>query len=324
MASIRLYAVLLNKSSDEEFPALVSKVEGIFDRYFSNDDHLMDTSTRSEGKQKDDASSPVNDNALSKRLIILFTTVVKALAMRGIPDLTKWVDKIVTLLDHPEFGLMLSNELPTIMTECNFSLNSKSFCRFRFLYRQRLFLESVPKLVGAYQRSSKDSGVIRANYMRALSSQLKHVPGPVLQTQINTVFPLLMASLTVDSNTNEGSNVEMLMSTLTALFDFFKSKSEESSLGAEGQEQETLIEYFHDMVPRLLTLVKFKPSMDVRMLALKCLRCCARLPTHVVLPMKPTVTIDLKSALDDPKRLVRREAQATINIWILVGAPGGV
>ena len=71
------------------------------------------------------------------------------------------------------------------MAELNSTgLNESEF--HRFLYKQRIFLSSVPKLVSAYRNTSPEDPV-RVNYIRALSCQLCHVSQTVLHMELNNV-----------------------------------------------------------------------------------------------------------------------------------------
>lgn len=45
-------------------------------------------------------------------------------------------------------------------------------------------------------------------------------------------------------------------------------------------------------------------------------------PTYLLLPHRMDVILELASALDDPKRLVRNAAVRARNSWYLIGAPG--
>jgi len=67
----------------------------------------------------------------------------------------------------------------------------------RFLYKQRIFQLSIPKLVEGYKAAK---GEVKANFIRALTGQLRHVPQVVLQMELNNVrWSTLSCHYTFDS-----------------------------------------------------------------------------------------------------------------------------
>lgn len=69
--------------------------------------------------------------------------------------------------------------------EYNSFCMSVVFSFFRLFYKQRIFLMVVDKLVAGYRSAS--SQAIQFNFIRALSSQLKHVPSEILFMKIDSV-----------------------------------------------------------------------------------------------------------------------------------------
>lgn len=60
----------------------------------------------------------------------------------------------------------------------------------------------------------------------------------------------------------------------------------------------------------------------VRIIALECIRACTlTCPTHVLLPYKKDVVLELAECLDDHKRMVRKNAAEARSSWILIDAP---
>lgn len=58
------------------------------------------------------------------------------------------------------------------------------------------------------------------------------------------------------------------------------------------------------------------------MAALRCLRAFTTgYPIYKLIPHKQNVVFELAASLDDPKRLVRKEAVETRSRWFLVDAP---
>ncbi|XP_021958376.1 MMS19 nucleotide excision repair protein homolog isoform X2 [Folsomia candida] len=315
----RLLSVFVNKLEPEaDFESLLKRVETvIFENLVKISSSIRfpesssscgespmevdDTDGEIDGKLTEDESSR------SCCATSLLTWITKGLAMRGIQDLSTWLGRLINLLNSNIVGTVAADGFGILLCDDEVSLNPKSHCKFRFLYKQRLFQTSVPRLVTGY-RGSK-SNMAKANFIKALSCQLKHIPSSILGMEMESVFPLLVASLKLDTS------APLVSSTLKAFTEMLQNSDEETD--------KKLIEYCYDIVPQLVKLAGFPGNMEVRCMALQCLLKCAKCPSHVVLPLRAKVIDDLGQCVDDHKRLVRKEARTARNAWILLGAAGG-
>jgi len=238
--------------------------------------------------------------------------VTKALAMRGYPFLNVWVDKILNLLYNERIGSKAAECFETLMADDPISLNLESHCRVRFLYKQRLFQMTTPKLILGYREAKSNS--TKSHFIQALSAQSKYIPHEVLAMELDSVFPLLVGSLKLESSS------EMIHSTLKALAEIVKDEK----TNEDGEIKKKLVEYCYDLIPELVKLSKYPDKMEVRILALQSLQKCAGCPPPVILPLRQKVIDGLGKCLDDHKRLCRRKARDARRMWILVSAPGGI
>jgi hypothetical protein len=62
---------------------------------------------------------------------------------------------------------------------------------------------------------------------------------------------------------------------------------------------------------------------EVRLRALQCLEAVTVLPYHKIFPQRVTVTNALAAALDDPKRIVRKQAVRCRNEWFVLSKLAG-
>merc|ERR1719450_973054 len=88
-------------------------------------------------------------------------------------------------------------------------------------------------------------------------------------------------------------------------------------LSVLGENKDDVIEYVPSLLTRFLNLVT-NNSMNIRILALKSLAILSSCESHVVLPMRNDVIKKVRLALDDQKRLVRKEAIHCSNTWYLM------
>lgn len=86
-----------------------------------------------------------------------------------------------------EQGKTAANGFNTILADCRISLTPKNHCSFRFLYKERIFSIAVPNLIQGYRNASKQAEQYKANYIKALSSQLRHIPKVTLHSQLANV-----------------------------------------------------------------------------------------------------------------------------------------
>ncbi|XP_071439525.1 MMS19 nucleotide excision repair protein homolog [Hetaerina americana] len=195
-------------------------------------------------------------------------------------------------------------------------LNLDCHAHIRILFRQRFYL-TLPKLVESYQKASLST---KGNFLLALAHLMSGVPRTLLLDDLPDIIPLLVESLKQPSPSNDiieavsahESQEEklLLLSTLDTLNDLLMSLNT------------TLSEHLQTFIPKLLNIARSSKHMVVRQKALMCLYHFTKYPIILLLPYKYTVIQGLAPCLDDPKRLVRRDAVKARCQWFLVGAPG--
>ncbi|XP_066992014.2 MMS19 nucleotide excision repair protein homolog [Anabrus simplex] len=226
--------------------------------------------------------------------------VTKALVMRGYEQMDLWVDYLLELLAHEVVGMEAAAGFKLIMEQNEEYLNPSSYCIIRILYKQRFFMVT-PKLVSSFRSASQS---VQVNYLVALAHLLQGVPKEVLLMDFQQMVPLLVESL-------DQSESLLLLTTLETLESILEEK------------HNALEDHLQTFIPRILNLAQFPDFMRVRIKALKCIYHFCKFPLEKILPFKTKVVQQLGKCLDDPKRLVRREAVRARSLWFIVGAPGG-
>ncbi|XP_052102418.1 MMS19 nucleotide excision repair protein homolog isoform X1 [Mytilus californianus] len=228
------------------------------------------------------------------QMIIWFT---KALVMRGHQRSQTMILFLMSLLSDQDIGREVADGFNTILTDSDDVLNRQMKAVTRMMYKQRLFVENVSHLVKSFDTTGQDT---RKNYLRVLSVMLKTLPKQVLLNELPPLFPLMVHSLLSD-------DLELQTSTMDTLYDLTHDAPE------------VVAKHIDSLIPQLLKLAKAQTSMKLRQSALQCIGVLTVLPTHTVLPYKLHVIKGLEKALDDKKRLVRKEAVTARNEWFLLG-----
>ena len=181
-------------------------------------------------------------------------------------------------------------------------LSKENGANIRLLSKQKIFTICVPSMAQAF-RQAKPS--VKSNYLIALSGILKYVPTEVVMPEIGNLLPLLLQSLDL-------ADLDVKAATINTL----TTVCQESSTVVEG--------HVGSMVARLLKSARDPQSnsANVRWRALNCLRAFpGKVKDSNLLPFRSSVTRNLLTALDDPKRDVRKAAVDCRAAWLALDEP---
>ncbi|XP_041370234.1 MMS19 nucleotide excision repair protein homolog [Gigantopelta aegis] len=232
-----------------------------------------------------------------QRALGLWVWLTKALVLRAHPLAAEYTSQLVLILEDGILGLQAADGFRVIVEDGTDVMTTSMCADIKFMYRQRLFVENVGKLVEGFNTS-----IEKKFYLVALSHLLTHLPKQVLTEELPALMPILVQSLSY-----EDTSLQITMVT----------KMAELSQDAP----EILSKHLDSLIPQLLKLTQTGRFMQVRIAALKSLDSMTSLPGHMILPHCRVVLKGLECVLDDKKRLVRKQAVITRGNWFLVDSP---
>ncbi|XP_052249860.1 MMS19 nucleotide excision repair protein homolog isoform X2 [Dreissena polymorpha] len=224
--------------------------------------------------------------------------VTKALVLRGHSFVKDFVNMMFNLLGSSDLGHSAAAGFCTLLTDQSDVLTSEMHANIRIMYRQRFFVEYLSSIVSGYQASGPET---KQNWLLALSYLMQGLDKHVLIPELNKIYPLLVQSLLQD-------DLDLQLVTMETLSDLICSAPE------------VISKQIDSLIPKLLKMTTYKPSMKVRISALKCLAGLCSLPIPVLVPYKAQVVRALVPVLGDRKRLVRAQAVTARQEWIMFDA----
>jgi hypothetical protein len=294
----------------------------------------------------------INVNSLEAKLLsvpydnnlsILNAYITKALVTRGYKNIEPWLQVLVEHIKKYETGKHMIESLKIIIKQDSFKEDHYGYKNVRFLYRQRLFMFTLKKIlknIATINENAKEdkvnteSKITKLNNYLAILIQLKHLPSQIILSHIKTLLPIMIECLSLISETQLGTNIgnhtsseiefptslsdeliiyydainfdEALENLLNLFMEFLKTKVE------------ILQEYVNSYVEKFLCLARFHSSLNHRISALQCLYYLSYFDVIRLVPFKNQVLEGLKHCLDDRKRLVRKQAVATIDRWYIL------
>lgn len=242
----------------------------------------------------------INDFAkveISSKNAEMLAWITKALLLksdkRGYDLLEKFMNGLLCETD----GTFIASNFKVIF-EDSFLLTKAGYANIKLLYRQRIFSFIVPIIEKKFKSSTNDAA---DNLLVAFSVILENTPRQLVFSNIKKLIPLFFKSL-------ESGDSSLKKSTLSTLYVTILENSD------------CVAKHLSWIIPKLLELSKAseESDMDVRISSLKCVGACSSLSFDLIYPHISNVRNLLKICLDDPKRLVRKEATKCRNQWYLV------
>uniref|UniRef100_T1P948 MMS19 nucleotide excision repair protein n=1 Tax=Musca domestica TaxID=7370 RepID=T1P948_MUSDO len=227
----------------------------------------------------------------NKKAVEALSWLGKGLVMRGSNEAGEIVETLSELLDHPSLSNAASLAFEIISSE----YPQLHLPQVKFLFQQKFFHMILSKLGHKLEQYCE-------NHLTAFVYVLKATPHAVLKMNIEKIGPILFKCLESGNVHTQGISLQICENFVKHQDDYFRS-------------------HLNHLIPASLKLTTCNHSMKLRISALKLLYDITKYPTFVLLPYKVDVVLDLATALDDPKRLVRNAAVQARNAWYMIGAP---
>ncbi|KAI9273301.1 Dos2-interacting transcription regulator of RNA-Pol-II-domain-containing protein [Helicostylum pulchrum] len=295
---VKLIQTATKTSSDTRRLAL-SKVAASIINKWANDDIVNCVKTVSN-----DCLLPTIENVgdinIRRSTFVTLVWIVKSLVIKGHRYGFELLDSIIKLCGSPDLGKDAAESFVTLLQQDDLVLNKPSHATVSILFKQRVFNHCFRKLMQCSESVNILQPELQVNYLLALSHLLQNIPAQVATNEISRLMlPIIVALSSHDKN--------LILSMLNV------------AQGIVPDAQDTVVQHLGSFIHALLRLTRFQ-SANVRMMALDCL--CS-LPvkgkTETLSPFKPSVIKELSAALDDKKRIVRKNAVDCREKWYAIG-----
>ncbi|OBZ91052.1 MMS19 nucleotide excision repair [Choanephora cucurbitarum] len=239
------------------------------------------------------------ENENSTSALALYIWITKALVIQSHKDYEEMTDMILHWMNHPVIGKKASYGFDVLTINDLLCLNKQCFADVSLLYKQKFADYALPKLLDVFSKSiTKDQ---RSNSLVATVCLLKNMPNSILIDQFPPLIHLLIESLSLPDNVLKLSTLSIFQSALS-------------------DATQCIEKHTGTLLSKLLLLIKpEEKSMNVRAAALRCIGLIpVKVSRDVTLPLAKDTIKTLAIALDDKKRIVRRQAVECREHWYCV------
>jgi len=180
-------------------------------------------------------------------------------------------------------------------------LTKKNHAIVKILHAQKYVNEVLPRIIANARGASDDQ--FQAAYLVASTALLRSIPRAAYVHAIPTLMPLLLRGLDLPDADIRASVIDTLLAAANS---------------ASTPETAIISEHATSLVSAMLRncMVNQIPSIRVRISALRFLAALPGVVRYDVLhPSRLTVVRELDKVLDDPKRVVRKEAIEARTKW---------
>ncbi|KAF9221464.1 ARM repeat-containing protein [Gyrodon lividus] len=277
-AACELFATLVNKYTDDVSDFLDDMLKGYWSTTLNN---------------------PGLSPEVRRNAITIWVWITKGLVVRSHQLASSFVDCLFMLLDDGAVDWSVARALGALAMDDQV-LTKRNGAVLRILHVQKYFNAVLPKTMKGAEKV--DGSRRETAYLIALASLVNAVPQAMYATQMPSLMPLLLRGLDVADPVIRSHIIDTLSNNVVAASD----------------DQSSLSRYASTLVIAMLKncMVANMPDPRVRVAALKYLAILPGAIRYDLLhPYRSRVLKDLGTALDDPKRAVRKEAVTARTNW---------
>ncbi|GAO51729.1 ARM repeat-containing protein [Saitoella complicata NRRL Y-17804] len=208
---------------------------------------------------------------------------------------TKITSDLIDLLVDPLIGSSVANGFGVLIGDDE-TLSKENHATIRLLQKQRFFSFAMPELMSRFKSAQAGD---KSSYLVAVTNIIRHVPKQVLLPDLPGLLPVLIQALGLVDPELKGSAIDTLYVTIL-------------------DASQTVSEHLSTLVPLLMesAMVSEVNTMRVRISTLRCLSVFpSSFRREMLQPFKNEVIMRLGRVLEDPKRVVRKEAVDCRHKW---------
>jgi len=234
-----------------------------------------------------------------RKALLGWIWITKALLVTGHPEGVPYAERLFDVFGDKDISWDAARAVGEIAA-ADKVLTKKNNAIVKILYAQRYFHGLVDKVVEGAKVG--DDPERQNTYLVALTALIKPLPKTVYASTLPKLMPLLLRGLDLPDAEIRANIIDTLLATADTT----------------AEKNTTVSEHAASLVSTMLknSMIKDSPSVRLRVSALRYLAVLPSLVRYDVLhPQKPTVIRELAKVLDDPKRVVRKEAVEARTNW---------
>ena len=310
--SIELFDKLFEFSinhKNQEICRLASKSTGVLvNRFDSNNDVLNEKLRQILSFFTEKLFDSEVSDEKETLIIDVLVWITKGLVIRKHSQRNGFIDLLISLCEHQNHVIrtQVSKGFEAIHRSDESCLTEENNAIVTLLYNQRFYFETFEPLLRGYLKHKNQNSDKKQTFLTALLTQLNYITKPVFRTQLKSLVPMLLDA--IDGEGVEGNQRAALEAISQIMID---------------KNHQILNPSLKSFANNCINLSINSPFLRVRRSALNCLALIAdTFDDSDISYLRETMVRDLRKALNDKKRVVRKSAVTARCKWILVGQPG--
>jgi DNA repair/transcription protein MET18/MMS19 len=228
------------------------------------------------------------------RIRVIFACL-KGIVLRSSPVLSTLYPTLLSLLSHPQFGTTVAHGFSTLLQPDDL-LTKENHAQVLGLHKHKSFALLVPSITKAFKEADQNT---KQNYLIALAGVIRWMPFDIVVEEVGQLVTLFLQSLDLKG---VDAVKEAALGTLSSTLQ---------------EKPKALEDHANALISRLLSNATGANTAAVKVASLKALTLVAqKFKQETVLPYRRQVVKRLVGALDDGKRVVRREAVVCRAVWL--------